>query len=119
RFGELGEERRVAAPEAPREESGADGEGIDSRGAERCDAGGRIDRPGDDELATQRRARLAHQLQGLGRDGEEGEEVDAGAAERLAAPAIGGDPSGIAAQLRRVAFGRADEGEEANGAAGN
>src|SRR5215831_18696527 len=90
-LGKLGAQRGMAAGELAREEGGADGEGIDPGGFERGDAARRIDRAGDDELAAQHGARLPDERQRVGLDGAEGEEVDAGATERVAAPAILGD----------------------------
>src|SRR5262245_39338794 len=87
-LGELGAQRGMAAGELPGEESGADGEGVDPGGFELGDAARRVDRAGDDELAAQHSARLADERQRVGLDRAKGEEVDAGAAERVAAPAI-------------------------------
>src|SRR6266702_488378 len=83
------------------------------------DMGRRIDRTGDDQPALQCGPRLAHEVERITVDRPIGEEVDTGAAERVGAPTILGDPSAVASQPGRMAFRPSDKGTAANRGTGD
>ena len=103
-------QRTLARRERTVEGGGADGEGVGAGLGERPNARGLVDAAGDDQLARERDPRRAHQIEGLGLGRAVGEQIDARAAQRLEAAAIGGDLVRSAAEPRRVPLGPAGKG---------